>query len=125
MVFREQQPLRGAREAKPPQLLCDHGLLKQLLAHPQRHRHRKATIPARRERQICLDQSLEFHERLFVECDGVDRIRCDSGVLETETDSGRRETCVVLAACEAFLLCGGDDSSVYEERRRAVVVVRG
>ena len=72
LVFGKQHPFRGTRKSQALQLTPEEVLLEQLLANPQRHRHREAAIAARRKGEIGLEQALELQKRLFVEDDGVD-----------------------------------------------------
>src|SRR5688500_20283408 len=97
MVLGEEHPRGGLVEPEGGEFPADEIFLEQLLANPERHRHREAAIPAWREAEIGLDEALEFQERLFVEDDCVDSSRLCPGVLEAEADRVRGKPGVMLA----------------------------
>src|SRR5215471_5717910 len=97
-------------------------LLEQLLLQPDRHRRHERPEPARRKRQIGLQQSLELHQRLVVERDVAQVAQRDAAFTKTVTNRFTREPGVMLLAREAFLLRGGDDFAVSQQARGAVVI---
>ncbi len=97
----------------------------QLLAQPQRHRHQVRAPAARRGRGVGLDQSLEFHERLFIEADEVHLRTGNAGLTQAILNGVRRKPGVVLLARETLLLRCRDDAPVFDETGGGVVVVRG
>src|ERR671912_1624805 len=52
MMFREQQTIASRDDAEPFQLAHEKLLLKQLLADPDRQRHREAAVAARRKCEV-------------------------------------------------------------------------
>src|SRR5688572_6030912 len=112
MVFGEEHSRGRPVEPEGREFPADEIFLEQLFANPERHRHREAAIPARRESEIGLDEALEFQERLFVEDDCVDSSRLCPGVLEAEANRVRGKTGVMLATREALLLGGGGDPAI-------------
>ena len=62
-------------------LLAQQAFLEQLLPQPERDRHPERAKAARRERDIGLQQPLEFEERLVVEHDVVEAVGGDAGFL--------------------------------------------
>jgi hypothetical protein len=125
VMLGEQQPLAHVvAGACLPELLDEQVLQKQFLLDPERHRLAEGREPPRRERQISLEQPLEFEEGLFVEDDPVDVAELDPGFGETGADGAMRERRIVPHARKALFLCRRDDVAADDQRRRAVVIKR-
>ncbi len=123
MLGKEQLGRPIGRRIEPLQLPQERVSLEQLVLHPQRERMAKGREPARRERQIRLEQPLELQERLVVEGDVIELCRLDAGDLQAGLDRVLRKRRVVLLAREALLLGRGDDFAIDDQRRRGIVVV--
>jgi hypothetical protein len=72
MMLGEQQPVGRNILVELLQILAQQALLEQLFLEPERDRHLERAEAPRRERNIGLEQPLEFQERLVVEGDVVD-----------------------------------------------------
>ncbi len=81
--------------------------------------------PARRARDVGLEQPLELDERLLVEADVIDLRRRDAGFAQAVLDRLRRKRRVVLLAREALLLRRRDDAAVLDQAGGRIVVVGG
>ena len=125
MVLAEQQLGAVELRRKLLQFVREQALLEQLFLQPQRDRHLERAEAARRQRDIGLQQPLEFEERLVVEHDVVERVHRGARLRKTRRDGVVREGRVVLLAGEALLLRGGDDAAVLDQRRGAVVIEGG
>ena len=104
------------------EVAAQHALLEQFFLEPDRDRLAEGLKAPRREREISLEQALEFEKRLFVEHDVVEFISLDPRRLQAIAHGDAGKSGIVLAAREAFFLRGGDDLAVNHERRGAVVV---
>jgi len=118
------------REDVSTAILASQGLVhdprqEQLLPHPQRHAHQEELESTRRVRDVGLQQPLELQERLVVERHVVDLLGGDARLAQAVFDRMRRESMVVLLACEAFLLRRGDDHAVANQRGGAIVIEGG
>ena len=109
----------------PPQLLHQVRLLEQLLAAPHGHRHTERTESGGGERQVRLEEALEFQKGLVVERDMVDLGGTDLRHFEAVLDGVPREARVVLLAREALLLRRCHDPPVLDDSCRAVVIEGG
>src|SRR5437016_14103190 len=110
MMFGEKQPRTIELLIEFPKLLSQQALLEQLFLQPQRNRHLEGAETCRRQRDIGLEQPLEFQERLVVESDMVDVGKPRACGLQTIADRMHRKRRVVFLAREAFFLRGGDDT---------------
>ncbi len=78
--------------------------MKQLLAQPERHRHRERTQTSRRKSDVGFEQTLKFQERFIVERYKVD-VRKDHAFLdEAILHCFRREPGIVFLAREPLIL---------------------
>jgi hypothetical protein len=86
---------------------------------------RNESKPARREREVGLEQPLELEERLVVERDEVHILELDARLREAVVERVAREARVMLLPRETFLLRGRDDLAVAHDGRCGVVIERG
>ena len=78
MVLGEQElRLEAGALAQGLELPLEQELLEELLLDPEGHGHRKGREPPRSEGEVCLQESLEFQERLVVEDDVVQLVERD------------------------------------------------
>src|SRR5665811_1973545 len=98
---------------KFPEFVAQQAFLKQFLPQPERDRHLERAEPARRQRDVGLQQPLEFEKRLVVEHDMVKLVGRNAGLRKAIGDGVVRKRGVVLAAGKTLLL-----------RRGAVVIER-
>ncbi len=97
-------------------------MLKQLFVRPDRKRLRKRAKPTRSQREIGLEEALEFQERLIIEYEIIDVIDVHSSCIETVSHRVARETLVMPDAGKPLLLGGRNDLSVANQRRGAVMI---
>ena len=125
MMFGEQQSGPIELFVEFVQLLSQQALLEQLFLQPQRNRHLEGAETCRRQRDIGLEQPLEFQERLVVENDMVDVGKPCARGFQTVADRMHRKRRIVLLAREAFFLRGRFDAAVLDQRGCAVVIEGG
>ena len=122
MMLAEQQLAGVEILRKLLQFVAQQALLEQLLLEPQRDRHLERAEAARRQRDIGLQQPLEFEKRLVVEHDMVKTVGGNSRLCETIGNGVVWKRSIVLFSGKALLLRRGDDPAVLDQRRGAVVV---
>src|SRR4029453_15180036 len=126
VVLGEKEPiLPVVVGGEPAQLVPQHLLLKELFTNPQRDRHPERREALRSEREIGLEQSLEFEKRLVVENDMVDVVQSDAACFEAVGQCATREVGIVLLAREAPLLGGGTNPAIRDQGRCTVVIEGG
>ncbi len=118
MVVGEDQPCPG----RPTDSLPQGPPHVQLLLEPDRHGQPEAPKPARRVRQIGLDQPLELGQRLVVERDVVEVQGIQAPLFQAVGDRLPRHRGIVLLPREPLLLRRGHDPAVDDQRGGAVVV---
>src|SRR5437660_1063164 len=79
VMIQEQERRAGARR----KLVANRLAHEQLVFEPDRHRHAEAAKPARREREIGLQQTLKLRQGLFVEDDVVKLARRQARLIQT------------------------------------------
>ncbi len=104
------------------QLVLQQVLQEQLLPQPHRDRHLERFVPARREREVGLQQALELEQWLVVKRDQVDLVEADARLRQAVLEGVAREARIVLLARKALLLRRGHDLAVGHHRGRGVVV---
>src|SRR3954452_21371812 len=123
VMLTEKQPLFPiVVRRKAFELLSQQALLEQLFFDPNRQGHAKRAEPAGCERQIGLEQSFEFQERLVVKDDIVDLAELDTSLLKTIPHCILRKTRVVLLAGETLLLGRCGNTPLHDKGGRTVVV---
>src|SRR5438067_6909317 len=125
MMFGEKQSCTIELLIDFLQLLSQQALLEQLFLQPQRNRHLEGAEAERRQRDIGLEQPLEFQERLVIEHDMVDVGKLCARGFQAIADRMHRKRWIVLLAREAFFLRGSDNATVLDQRGGAVVVEGG
>ena len=75
--------------------------------------------------QLCLEQSVERPQWLFVVANGVELVCREPGFGQAVFDGLLWESGVMSHPCEAFFLRSGDDLAVHYERCGAVMVKCG
>ena len=122
MVGKQQSLFPFHARGSGAELAHEQLLLKELLLEPQGHRHAERGNAPGRVRQVGLEQSLEFHERLLVEDDVADVVERDARLAEAIGHRTRGVSAVVFLAREALFLGGGHDVTVHDQRRRGVMI---
>src|SRR6266436_8170027 len=122
MLGKEETPLPVVGGSVGLELFFQQGLLEQLFPEPQRNGHGEGREPAGGEREVRLQEALEFQERLVVEDDVIHLGEAAAALSEAILDRMDGKTCVVLLSYEPFLLGGRYDTPVIDEGRRAVVI---
>ena len=123
MVLRKEQPA-GPVALRPDRLqfAAEEVFLKQLLSNPQRKSHPERSHPARRERQIILQEALELQKGLFVENHRIKLLWPHAREFQAVADRLSRKAGIVFLSGEPLLLGGRYDLAVADDRRRAVVI---
>ena len=124
VVLGEQQALRREIGIDALKLTRQELALEQLLLQPHRQRDAEGGETAGREREVGLEQPLEFEERLVVEHHVVELGQPAAGLGHTIGDRARGKAGVVLLAGEALLLGGRNDAPVNHDGGSAVVIER-
>src|SRR6478672_8765742 len=116
MMLGEQELLERYLLVELLELFPQQALLEQLLLEPERDRHLEGREAARRERDIGLQQPLEFQERLVVEGDVINPGEFCADRIQAIADRVMRERRIVLLAGKALLLRSRDDAAVLDQR---------
>jgi len=125
MMLAEQQPAGVEIFGKFPYFIAQQAFLKQLFLEPERDRHLERAKSARRQRDVGLEQPLEFEKRLVIEHDMIEFRGCHACLVKTVGDRVVRKRGIVLASRETLFLDRGDDPAVSDQRRRAIVIKCG
>ena len=120
VIHEQERRARLLRQTAP-----DHAAHHQLFAEPDGHRHDEAADAARRERQLGLEQALEFQHRLVVEGDEVELLGAEPRLVQTVRDGVARKPRVVFFPREPLFLRGRDDIAIDDDRGGAVVIKGG
>src|ERR1017187_848088 len=126
MVFRKEQPA-GPIALRPDRLqfAAEKVFLEQLLSSPQRKSHPERSQPARRERQIIIQEALELQKGLFVENHRIKLLWRHARGFQAVANRVSRKAGIVFLSGKPLLLGGRYDLAVADERRRAVVIEGG
>ena len=123
MVFGEQQarlPIKLRLEGL--ELAAQQILLEQLFSEPQGNRHAKRREPAGCEREVRLQQPLEFEKGLVIESDAIEIRQRRSAFRQTVGDRLARIAAVMLLPGETLFLRRRHDPPVLDQCGRTIVI---
>ena len=118
---RRQVRFRGA-SGQRQQVLLQQALLHQLLFQPHRHGRHKGAEPARRKRQIGLQQPLKFDQRLLIKHDCAEVRQSDAPLAQTVANRLGGKPRIVLLARKPLFLGRRQDLPVSDQAGRAIVI---
>src|SRR5437016_3402830 len=113
----------GSRRWKR-QLVADEMGNSQLLLEPKRNGRLESAKAPGCERDVRLEEAVEFQERLVIERNIIKIARCESSFRQTIGDCMFWKGVIMFDAGESFFLRGGNDVAVDDQRCGAIVVER-